>query len=515
MLLNEILHKNARLYGDETALVEIDPVSGARRTITWSEFLKTANRVAEALAAKGVVKGDRVVLLLKNSLEWLPVYFGILATGGWAVPLNHRFSPEEASWCARTAEAKAFFFGEEYSGHFAPEDYPGAIFVSVGEAPGYAVTLEEFISGAKGEPPSVELSGRDEAGLYFTSGTTGRPKPILLTHDNLYSACLVERSHHGQTREDNFLCIPPLYHTGAKMHWFGNLLAGAPAVILKGAKPEWILDAVSREGCTIVWLLVPWAQDILDALEEGSLKLSDYNLSQWRLMHIGAQPVPPSLIKRWLKVFPNHSYDTNYGLSEATGPGAVHLGVGNVHKVGAIGIPGEGWETLIVDAEKGTKVAEGETGELLLKGPGVMRCYYRNPEATALAFDEEGWLRTGDLCRRDEDGFIYLVDRKKDLVIVGGENVFPVEVEDFLRSIPKVRDAAVIGAPHERLGEVVVAIVDASEEGELTEKDILARCAELPRYKRPVRVHFDSVPRNPTGKIEKPKLREKYGKGED
>jgi acyl-CoA synthetase (AMP-forming)/AMP-acid ligase II len=299
------------------------------------------------------------------------------------------------------------------------------------------------------------------------------------------------------------------------MHWFGNLLAGAPAVILKGAKPEWILDAVSREGCTIVWLLVPWAQDILDALEEGSLKLSDYNLSQWRLMHIGAQPVPPSLIKRWLKVFPNHSYDTNYGLSEATGPGAVHLGVGNVHKVGAIGIPGEGWETLIVDAEKGTKVAEGETGELLLKGPGVMRCYYRNPEATALAFDEEGWLRTGDLCRRDEDGFIYLVDRKKDLVIVGGENVFPVEVEDFLRSIPKVRDAAVIGAPHERLGEVVVAIVDASEEGELTEKDILARCAELPRYKRPVRVHFDSVPRNPTGKIEKPKLREKYGKGED
>lgn len=128
-------------------------------------------------------------------------------------------------------------------------------------------------------------------------------------------AAIAEQKHHGQAKEDVFLCIPPLYHTGAKMHWFGSLISGSKAVLLKGTKPEWIIKAVSDEGCTIVWLLVPWAQDILDTIDRGEIDLSEYHLSQWRLMHIGAQPVPPALIKRWLTVFPNHQYDTNYGLS--------------------------------------------------------------------------------------------------------------------------------------------------------------------------------------------------------
>ena len=144
----------------------------------------------------------------------------------------------------------------------------------------------------------------------------------------------MEQKHHGTGRYDTFLCIPPLYHTGAKFHWMGSLVAGSKAVLLKGTKPETILKAVSDEECTIVWLLVPWAQDILDALDRGDIKLSDYRLDQWRLMHIGAQPVPPSLIKRWKEYFPKHQYDTNYGLSESTGPGCVHLGVENINKVG-------------------------------------------------------------------------------------------------------------------------------------------------------------------------------------
>ena len=145
------------------------------------------------------------------------------------------------------------------------------------------------------------------------------------------------------------MCIPPLYHTGAKMHWFGSFLVGARAVILRGVKPRWVLEAVSEERATIVWLLVPWAQDILDAIESGEVDLNDYRLDQWRLMHIGAQPVPPSLIKDWLRYFPDHQYDTNYGLSESTGPGCVHLGIENIHKVGAIGVPGHGWQAMIVD----------------------------------------------------------------------------------------------------------------------------------------------------------------------
>jgi long-chain acyl-CoA synthetase len=321
-------------------------------------------------------------------------------------------------------------------------------------------------------------------------------------------SCEVEKDHHKQTRTDNFLCIPPLYHTGAKMHWFGSLLAGSKAVLLRGVKPEWIIKAVSQEQITIVWLLVPWAQDILDAIERGDIKLDHYKLEQWRLMHIGAQPVPPSLVKRWKAVFPKHEYDTNYGLSESIGPGCVHLGIENIHKVGAIGKAGYSWELKIAD-EQGNPVKQGEVGELCVKGPGVMKCYYNNPEATAEIL-KDGWLFTGDMAKMDEDGFIYLVDRKKDVIITGGENIYPVQIEDFLRTNNAIKDVAVIGLPDQRLGEIVAAIIELKPGFSVTEAEMQQFCNELPRYKRPRKIFFDNIPRNPTGKIEKPKLREKY-----
>jgi acyl-CoA synthetase (AMP-forming)/AMP-acid ligase II len=376
------------------------------------------------------------------------------------------------------------------------------------QKPAYAESFEDFVKAASTEDPGVPISLLDEAALYFTSGTTGTPKPILLTQRNLEFACIVENRHHNQTQQDNFLCIPPLYHTGAKMHWFGNFIVGAKAVILKGVKPEWIVEAVSEEQCTLVWLLVPWAQDILVAIETGQIKLEDYKLDQWRLMHIGAQPVPPSLIKNWKKVFPHHDYDTNYGLSETTGPGCVHLGLENLHKVGAIGVPGFDWECRVVDDQLGD-VPKGQPGELAVKGPGVMKEYYKNPEATQNTL-VDGWLLTGDMARFDEDGFIWLVDRKKDVIITGGENIFPVEIEDFLLENDKIQDAAVIGIPDERLGEIVTAIIKVKPGKVVTEREFFEYCEGLPRYKRPRKVFFDDVPRNPTGKIEKPKLRKKY-----
>ena len=293
------------------------------------------------------------------------------------------------------------------------------------------------------------------------------------------------------------------------MHWFGSFIVGSKAVILKGVKPEWILRAVSEEKVTVVWLLVPWAQDILVAVENGDVKLSDYKLDQWRLMHIGAQPVPPSLIKNWKKVFPHQDYDTTYGLSESTGPGCVHLGLENLHKVGAIGRPGFDWECQVVDEDR-KPVPQGQHGELMIKGPGVMKEYYKNPEATAKTLFN-GWLLTGDMARIDEDGFIWLVDRKKDVIITGGENIFPVEIEDFLLNNDKIQDAAVIGIPDERLGEIAAAVIKVKPGKELTEEAVNEFCQALPRYKRPRKIIFGDVPRNPTGKIEKPKLRRMYG----
>ena len=293
------------------------------------------------------------------------------------------------------------------------------------------------------------------------------------------------------------------------MHWFGSLLSGSKAVILKGIKPEWILRTVTEEKCTIVWLLVPWAQDILDAIDAGEIDLDHYLLDQWRLMHIGAQPVPPSLIKRWKKVFPHHEYDTNYGLSESLGPGCVHLGVENIDKVGAIGKAGYLWQAKVLN-EKDEEVKGDEVGELVVKGPGVMIEYYKNPEATAEIMKGD-WLYTGDMARVDEDGFIYLVDRKKDVIISGGENLYPVQIEDFLRANDKIKDVAVIGMPDHRLGEIACAIIEVKEGMDCTEEEINDFCLDLPRYKRPKKIIFAEIPRNATGKIEKPALRKRYG----
>lgn len=516
MIITEILARNARTLGDRTALVEREPARERRREITWRQFDEQANAVANALIRRGVGKGDKVVQLMTNCVEFLPVYFGILRTGAWAVPLNFRFLGPAIARCTRISEAKAMIFGEEFIdrlGDVTDElDRTVRSYLFVGpeeKRPAYAESMEAVLAEERTDPPEVDIDLHDSAALYFTSGTTGKPKAVHITHRNLEFACYAENVHHRQTRADNFLCIPPLYHAGAKMHWFGNFIVGAPGVILKGVKPHWILEAISEERVTVVWLLVPWAHDLLIAVENGELNLDDYHLDQWRLMHIGAQPVPPSLIRKWKRIFPHHEYDTNYGLTEATGPGCVHLGTENIHKVGAIGVPGFDWECRVVD-ERLQPVAPGEAGELAVRGPGVMKEYYKNPEATAETL-KEGWLLTGDIARTDEEGFLWLVDRKKDVIITGGENIFPVEIEDFLMNHEKIHDVGVIGIPDERLGEIVAAVIKVKAGRELSAGEVNYFCQGLARYKRPRRIFFGDVPRNPTGKIEKPKLRQLYG----
>ena len=533
MTIVDLLEKNSRELKGETALVEINPEldeprkltwreyelvqpterASYRREISWQVFNEKANRFANALLSRGIRKGDKVAILLMNCIEWLPIYFGILKTGALAVPLNFRYSSDEIKYCLDLAEADMLVFGPEFIGRveeIADTISVNRLLIYVGDGcPSFAESYSDMTADCGSGNPEIPLTEEDFAAIYFSSGTTGFPKAILHRHRSLIHSARVEQAHHSQTHDDVFLCIPPLYHTGAKMHWFGSLISGSKAVLLKGTSPKFILEAASKEKCTIVWLLVPWAQDILNNLDSGKLKLEDYDLSNWRLMHIGAQPVPQSLVKHWLDYFPNHQYDTNYGLSESIGPGAVHLGVENIHKVGAIGVPGYGWQVKIVD-ENGCEVTGDDVGELCLKGDGVMDCYYNDPEATANTL-KDGWLYTGDMAMRDEDGFIFLVDRKKDVIITGGENLYPVQIEDYIRGCNKVSDVAVIGLPDERLGEIAAAIIQIKDGMTCTEEEIQNFCKGLPRYKRPRKIIFADVPRNPTGKIEKPKLRKIYG----
>ena len=529
----DFLERNVKLYGNETALVELNPEiketrrmtwkeydliqpttdEPYRREITWNVFNEKANRFANMLLSRGVKKGDKVAILMYNCLEWLPIYFGILKTGALAVPFNFRYSAEEIEYCADLAEVQVLVFGPEFIGRIesvAEKLSKGRLLIYVGDnCPTFAESYRELSADCSSAPPQVLITDDDDGAIYFSSGTTGFPKAILHKHRSLTQAAEMEQKHHDIQHDDTFLRIPPLYHTGAKFHWMGSLFAGSKAVLLKGTSPEIILKAVSDEQCTIVWLLVPWAQDILDALDRGDIKLSDYKLDQWKLMHIGAQPVPPSLIRRWKEYFPHHKYDTNYGLSESTGPGCVHLGMENIHKVGAIGIPGYRWEVKVVD-EQGNAVPQGEVGELCVKGPGVMTCYYNNPEATAEVL-KDGWLYTGDMAMQDADGFYFLVDRKKDVVVSGGENIYPVQIEDFLRTNDKIKDVAVIGLPDKRLGEICGAVIELKPGAVCDEAEINDFCLALPRYKRPRKIIFAEIPRNATGKIEKPVLRKRYG----
>ncbi|MBQ9691012.1 MAG: acyl--CoA ligase, partial [Eggerthellaceae bacterium] len=295
MPITHFLERNARDFPDEVALVEVNaeaakdaPVAWTeyeliqqtssepyRREITWKDFDERANAVAHMLIDAGIQKGQKVAILLMNGIEWLPIYFGILKSGALAVPLNFRYTTQEIIYCLNLADVDVLFYGPEFIDRIeaCAKDLFGKMdlyFVGNGTYD-YAKTYEHALAGKSISSPDVAIDDEDDAAIYFSSGTTGFPKAILHRHRALVQSARMEATHHETTHDDVFLCIPPLYHTGAKMHWFGSLYTGSKAVLLKGNKPKAILETASNERCTIVWLLVPWAQDILVALDEGAL----------------------------------------------------------------------------------------------------------------------------------------------------------------------------------------------------------------------------------------------------
>lgn len=515
MLVTEILARNARSYPNEVALIERCPDSARRREITWSEFDQQADRIAAHLSEKGLKKGESVLILLENRLEWLPIFFGILRVGCLVAPIDFSCNDAALSHFVKRSEASAIFFGQD---HLAlvdrlheQTDHGVRAYIHVGQdatAPPYAASLPQILERPSPPAPTVPLSVLDDAALYFTSGTSSLPKAVLLTHRNLEFACYLENNHHLRVHADNFLCLPPLFHAGAVMHWFGGLIVGSKAVILNARNVRQIFEAISEEGVTVVWFVVPLAKDILCQIESGELDLKRYNLGQWRLMHLGAQPVSPSLINEWRTIFPDRLYNTTYGLTETTGPGCIHLGLNNFHKVGAIGQPGFDWEVRIVD-ENLNAVCQGAAGRLMVKGPGVMKGYYNDPEETAKRLID-GWFLTSDIAVRDEDGFIWYIDREDDVIQVGEHSIFPVEIENFLLLHQQIQDAAVFGLTWNGK-QAVAALIQPKVGRELNEQRLRDFCLAMPVHKRPTHFFFGDVPRGLTGKIQKFHLKSIYG----
>jgi acyl-CoA synthetase (AMP-forming)/AMP-acid ligase II len=508
---------NAKKFPEKEFLIERTPSQNLRRVLTWKEFNEETNKVANYLQKKlGVKKGDFVLHLQMNSLEWVVTFHAILRVGAVAVPLNFRFASADIKYAAEACEPVAFILGEGFIPKVQPiQKEMGSIksYICIGDnVPADMISYDEISKSSDIEDILVEVDNDDPAELMFTSGTTGPPKPVCQAHKTLYQIGIGNALTYSGGHETVYLAPHPFYHSGSFFLSFPSYLAGGKIIVqLELNKPNYLLDAIYEEKVNNGWVTVPTMSDTVNAVKKGDIDLSKYDFSHVTgSIVIGAQPVPSSLYQDMKKIIPFKTGNI-YGITEGGGGGLTNLYDEDVlTRPGSIGKPTFNVAARVVD-ENGKDVPAGEVGELLLKGPRNMKEYFKNPEMTAFAI-KDGWLYTGDLVRMDEDGYIYIADRKKDLIIRGGENIFPVEIEDVLRRNPKVADVAIIGYPHERLVEIAMAIVQLYPGETMTEQEVVEFCAKqgLAKYKWPEKIVFDQVLRNVTGKIDKPRLREKY-----
>lgn len=506
---------NARHLPDKVCLIERTPSQNMRRTLTWKEFNNAINRTANYLSKElGVKKGDYVMHLQNNSLEWLITYYGIIKLGAVVVPLNFRFVGPDILYAAAVCDPKVFILGSEFLPVVKPvqgELTTVKKYICVGpEVPGDMIDFKEVDAYNDESEAIVDVEDTHDLAMMFTSGTTGKPKPVLHTHFSLNNTAIGNGMSYFVQKNDNYVFFLPLYHSGTMFLWAPFYATGATGTLLREFKePKSIIDVIAEEKGTDILFVVPIAQAILNAIKKGDINLADYDLSSWKRMEIGAQPVPFEVMKSLVETLPC-VVSNIYGITEGGGGGTFNLYPEDVlRKPGSIGKPTFGVEAMLVDLE-GKPVGPGEVGELCFSTPRMMKGYFKNPEMTAETL-KDGWLYTGDLLQTDEEGYFYIVDRKKDMITSGGENIFPVEIEDALMECPKIYDVACIGYPDERLVEIVMAIVQLKEGETMTEEEVIEFAkTKIATYKLPRKVVFDNVMRNPTGKLMKPEMREKH-----
>jgi fatty-acyl-CoA synthase len=493
------IDRHAHLTPDRAALV----FEGV--TTTWANLRKRVSALAGALADRGVGRGDRVAVLMSNRPEFLEAVLAANALGAIAVPVNFRLSPDEVRFILRdsgsvvlAADADLATLAAEVRDALTA---PAILLVSGVENGDF-----DALAAGLGRERGLELGELDPALIMYTSGTTGRPKGAVLTHLNLAVQTQTLIRCWRLYREDEVnLCSTPMFHVGAVGSIAPMIATGATTVIMPSGRfdPEIMLETLERERVTHVFMVPAQWQAVVDVPGAGR------RAAYLRVISWGAAPATVTLLERMVETFPGAANVSTFGQTEMSPTTTVLDGEDAIRKIGSVGRPVPAVNIRIVDDEM-NDVPCGEVGEIVYRGPGVMQGYWNLPEATAEAF-AGGWFHSGDLVRQDEDGYLYVVDRKKDMIISGGENIYCAEVENVLAAHPAIADVAVVAAPHEKWGETPAAVVVPRDSGAPPSlDDITEWCqARLAPYKKPTQLHLlDALPRNASGKVLKPVLRQ-------
>ena len=502
-----LLTKRAALSPTMDGIVEVE----RERRFTFPAVNARSNRVADALRGLGVKKGDRVALLLMNGVEFAESFFAIAKIGAIVVPLNWRLVADELAFILGDSGAAVLIYDHEFRAVVADLERRGPTvtavrdWLEVGPADGratFARGYDDALAAASDAEPEIVASDDDELYIMYTSGTTGLPKGAVHTHASALWACFTIALTADVRYRDRYAIVLPLFHVGALTPLIGNVQRGVTAILMRAFDPVRMYETIARERVGVL-LAVPAMLNFMLQVPD----LGKYDCSSLRWIMSGAAPVPVTLIEAYARR--GIEVHQVYGLTESCGPACLINPEDAIAKAGSTGKPFFHTDVRIVD-DRGRDVAPGDPGEVLVRGQHVMKGYWNRPDATADTI-RDGWLRTGDVATIDADGFIYIADRKKDMIISGGENIYPAEIENVILAHPGVREVAVIGQASAKWGESPLAIV-VKKEAALSEADVLEWCrGKLAGYKRPKGVRFvDEIPRNPAGKMLKRVLRERF-----
>lgn len=512
MNLGQLLKVSAKKFPDTVALKDRE------RSFTYPELNQRVNRLAHSLLSLGLEKGDKVAVLLENSIEIIEIYLATAKTGIIIVPINFRLKGREVEYIANNSDAKAFIVHDAFArtaDEIKPKlkNIPAENYIAVGSAAKGYREYEAFIADSPDTEPDILVEPNDTWILIYTSGTTGKPKGVVRSHESHIAFYLINAIDFGFSEHDVCLNVMPLCHINSTFFTFTFLYIGGTVYIhpAQSFRGEEILEIIEREKITFISLIPTHYNLILNVPEDAKKR----DVRSVKKLLCSSAPVRRDMKLAIMDFFPGVQLYEGYGSTEA-GIVTVLKPQDQMKKLGSVGYESLGTDFVKILDDDGNEAGVGEIGEIFSKGPMLFDEYYKLPEKTAASFRGE-WFSAGDMGKRDEDGFYHIVDRKDNMIITGGENVHPSEVEEVIGSCPEVFDAAVIGVPDEKWGERVVAVVVPKEEfkDQIDEKTLMERCKDnMAGYKRPKQIIFikpDDMPRTPTGKILHRILRETYG----